>query len=193
MEKCSEYQLYFFYASLSCVQTVLPQIRIQIYKYHIGTMQHSLGVTESVFKKSHNIEDVTIEDYDLYFAKTLDNPNLEISRSCVYVHKDLKVKVRHDLMTDKFSSVWLELGKPRRKKKLVCVVYREWQYVNQPDDSSRSIPAQLERWSGFLDQWETAISTGAEILVTGDINLNFLKWCDESISTSSHAYKLRPL
>ena len=68
------------------------------------------------------------------------------------------MKVRNDLMNDRFSSVWLELGKPRQKKLLVCVVYRDWQYVNQPDDTSRSIPAQLERWSGFLDQWETTIS-----------------------------------
>ena len=76
---------------------------------------------------------------------------------------------------------------------LLCVAYREWQYLNQPDDSSRGIPAQLDRWSGFLDQWETAISTGAEIIVLGDMNLNFLKWCDNNISTSSHAYRLRSL
>ena len=134
-----------------------------------------------------------MQDYNLFFSSTLNNPNLAVSRACVYVHKDLKVKVRDDLMNDKFSSVWLELGKPRQKKLLVCIVYREWQYVNQPDESSRSVASQLERWSGFLDQWETALSSGSEIIVTGDVNLNFLQWCDDSIPTSSQSYKLRSL
>ena len=158
-----------------------------------GYRPHVLGVTESSFKKIHEKEDVEIQDYNLFFSSTLNNPNLAISRACVYVHKDLKVKVRDDLMNDKFSSVWLELGKPRQKKLLVCIVYREWQYVNQPDESSRSVASQLERWSGFLDQWETALSSGSEIIVTGDVNLNFLQWCDDSIPTSSHSYKLRSL
>ena len=29
--------------------------------------------------------------------------------------------------------------------------------------------------------------------MTGDVNLNFLQWCDDSIPTSSHSYKLRSL
>ena len=108
-----------------------------------GYKPQVLGITESAFKKSHDKEDVYIQDYNLYFSKTLDNPNLAISRSCVYVHKYINVKLRTDLMSDSFSSVWLELGKPRQKKILVCVLYREWQYVNQPDDSSRTVSAQL--------------------------------------------------
>ena len=155
-----------------------------------GYKSQVLGITESGFKKSHDKEDFAIQDYNLYFANTLDNPNLAISRACVYVHKDLKVKVRNDLMSDSFSSVWLELGKPRQKKILVCVLYREWQHVNQPDDSSRSITSQLERWSGFLDQWETAIfNREGDYSDWCDVNLNFLKWCDEKISTSSQKYK----
>ena len=90
-------------------------------------------------------------------------------------------------------TVWLELGKPREKKILVCVAYREWQFVNQPDDSSLTVSAQLERWVCFLEQWERAISLGAEILVTGDMNLNFLNWHDDNISAASQTYKLRSL
>jgi hypothetical protein len=40
-------------------------------------------------------------------------------------------KVRDDLMDDSFSSIWLELGLPRKKKFLVCQLYREWQYLGQ--------------------------------------------------------------
>ena len=77
---------------------------------------HVLGITESAYKIYQNIEDVNIPDYNLHFANTLANPGLEISRACVYVHKDMKAEVRNDLMNDSFSSVWLELGKPRQKK-----------------------------------------------------------------------------
>ena len=73
-----------------------------------GYKPQVLGITESGFKKSHDKEDVAIQDYNLYFANTLDNPNLAINRACVYVHKDLKVRVRNDLMSDSFSSVWLD-------------------------------------------------------------------------------------
>ena len=128
---------------------------------------HVLGITESCFKMGHDLQDVQIQDYKLFFANTLNNPNLGISRASVYVHKDLNVKVKNDLMNDQFSSVWLELGKSRQRKILVCIAYREWQHLNQPDNSSRSIPAQLERWSSFLDQWEMAISTGVEICILG--------------------------
>ena len=131
-----------------------------------------------------------IQDYSLFFSLTLENPNLEISRSCVYVHKDLNYKLRDDLMSDQFSSVWLELSKPRQKKILVCMAYRDWQYVKQVDCSSRSVAAQLERWLIFLEQWERAISTGAEIIVSGDMNLNFLKWCDDNYNLRSLSTEL---
>ena len=85
-------------------------------------------------------------------------------------------------MTDTISSVWLELGKPRQKKILFCVFYCEWQYVNQQDDSSHSVTSQLQRWCAFLEQWEKAISFGSEIIVTGDMNLNFLNWCFNNFS-----------
>ena len=44
-----------------------------------------------------------------------------------------------------------------------------------------------------MDQWEAAILTESEIIVIGDANLDFLKWRDENITTSSHTYRLRPL
>ena len=150
---------------------------------------HVFGITESGFKKTHNKEDVEIQDYTLLFSNTLENPILEISRSCVYVHKDLTYKLRNDLMCDKFSSVWVELGKPRQKKILICIVYRDWQYVNQPDESSHTVAAQLERWCCFLEQWEKAISSEREIIVTGDMNINFLNWCDDNLPSNSQTYK----
>ena len=71
-------------------------------------------------------------------------------------------------MSDHFFSIWI----------LVCQLYREWQYLGQADRTSRSIPAQLARWVIFLDQWEKAISTGKEVIVMGDCNLDYFKFSD---------------
>ena len=65
---------------------------------------------------------------------------------------------------------------PRMKKLLVCQLYREWQYIGQSDTTSRTIPAQLERWTSFLGQWERAIGTEKEVIVMGDCNLDYLKF-----------------
>ena len=112
-----------------------------------------MGISETIFEHNHCIEDVKIENYELYFCKTLQNPMLKTSRCSVYVHKDVVVKRRQDLMNDTFSSIWLEVGLPKQKKILVANFYREWQYLHQGRDnnSSLTIPAQLARWSSFID------------------------------------------
>ena len=97
------------------------------------------------------------------------------------------MKVRHDLMNDSFSSIWLEIGLPRQKKILVCNIYREWQYLGQEDHSSNSVNSQLNRWISFIDQWEQAVSEDKEIHCLGDFNMNCLNW--DSPSTA----RLKPL
>ena len=94
-------------------------------------------------------------------------------------------------MSDKVSSIWLELELPRQRKILVCNFYREWQYLGQEDDSSSTIESQNICFIEFLDQWERAIITGREIHVLGYFNLNFLDWT--SLAPSSQTEKLRPL
>ena len=82
---------------------------------------------------------------------------------------------------------------PKQRKILVSVMYREWQHLNQEDQSSRSIPAQLERWNIFLTNWEAAISEGREVMVMGDISLDFLKWTRNNLSNSDSSTRLKPL
>ena len=155
---------------------------------------HIFGISEANYWKTQDIEDVKIENYEIYFAKSLENPNFEVSRVAAYVHKDLVVKVRNDLMNDQFSSIWLELGLRNQKKMLVCICYREWQYLKQPaNDNSHTIKSQLERWLCFINQWEQAIATGREICVVGDFNLNYFHFDTENQGTNTHSYRLRSL
>ena len=78
----------------------------------------------------------------------------------------------------------MQVGLPNQKQILVCQTYREWQLLKQANGSSKSIEAQMNRWIIFLDQWERALDTGMEVIVTGDINLNHLDW------TSPQSYSL---
>ena len=153
---------------------------------------HIFGISEANFKKNHDINRVQLEDYDLITCKTLNNPNLNISRLVVYKHRSLVTKVRYDLMSDEFSSIWLEVGFPGKKKFLVANIYREWQYMGQNDGGfSLTIPEQLRRWKIFLTQWEMALASGAECHVMGDINIDHLDINKlDTLETSSQTYKL---
>ena len=115
---------------------------------------HLLGISEANLHKDHNLGSCMIDDYELFTCLTMDNLNLQTSRVVVYKHSSLVAKIRKDLMSDKFSSVWLEVGFPGRTKILVCNLYRDWQYLGQADHSSLEIAEQLVRWNIFLDQWE---------------------------------------
>ena len=135
---------------------------------------HLLGISEANLHKDHCIDNCKIQDYDLITCNTMRNENLNISRVVVYKHTSIVAKLREDLMSDKFSSIWLEVGFPGRTRFLVCNLYREWQYMGQADHSSLDITEQFSRWVIFLEQWEKALDTGKEVVVMGDFNLDFL-------------------
>ena len=53
----------------------------------------------------------------------------------VYIHKDVKVKLRKDLISPEFNALWFEANLPNQKK-LVSQVYREWQCLGLADSDS---------------------------------------------------------
>ena len=73
---------------------------------------HILGISEANLKRIHNIGDVQLPEYDLIVSKTMDNDQLQASRVVCYLHHSLVGKVREELMSDQFSSIWLEAGLP---------------------------------------------------------------------------------
>ena len=153
---------------------------------------HLIGISEANLHRNHCIDNCKIDDYELITCKTLDNVNLQISRVVVYKHTSLVAKVREDLMSDSFSSIWLEVGFPGRARFLVCNIYRDWQYLGQADHSSLEISEQLARWIIFLEQWERALDTGKEVVVMGDFNLDFLSFNRTDLPSPSQV-RLKPL
>ena len=110
-----------------------------------------LGLSEANFYKEHDQSLVDVPGFNFHVCPTINNPRFGISRIVVYTHENLVVQKRLDLMTDSYSSIWLELGIPRQKKFLVCQTYRQWQNPNQNGDkSSLSIQEQHNRWIVFF-------------------------------------------
>ena len=173
----------------SFLQNKRNEIETLIEQHH----PHILGLSEANLFNHHDISQVQYPGYTLHTCPTLSNPELLVSRVVVYTHSSLVVKVRQDLMNDTISAVWLEVGLPKRRKILVCNVYREWGYLRQQDKSSHSISAQLDRWKTFLSSWEKAISEDKEVIVTGDINIDSLKWCKDDLPPTDSIHRLRPL
>ena len=51
----------------------------------------------------------------------------------------------------------------------------------------------MSRWTEFLDQWERAISTGMEVHMLGDMNINHCNWTDQSVASSNQTHRLKDL
>ena len=154
---------------------------------------HVFGLSEANFFDNHDQDAVQFPDYTLHTCPTLLNPDLKVSRVVVYTHKTLIVKPRPDLMNDRISAIWLELGLPNQRKILVCNVYREWGYLNQIDRNSHSRAAQLERWEALISKWEEALAEEKEVILLGDINIDSLKWMRDDLPNNDVIYRQKPL
>ena len=155
---------------------------------------HVLGISEANFFQDHDYEAVQIENYKLITAKTLQNEDLKVSRVCVYLHVSMVGQLREDLMNDSFSSIWVEVGLPQKRKIIIGNAYREWGFMRQADPSvSRDLAAQKERWSSFLSQWERALDEDKEVIVLGDMNINHLEWTKDDLPAGNQTHKLKPL
>ena len=140
-------------SSLEC-RKCLPHNKLDDIEQVVSDQHpHVLGISEAHLQQGHSLEDVQLQGYDLFLSKTIENDQLKVSRVVCYKHESIIGNLRNDLMSDSFSSIWLEIGLPGKKKFLVCQLYREWQYLSQGSSSSRSVTEQLARWITFLDQW----------------------------------------
>ena len=157
---------------------------------------HLLIVTEANLFKSHDLTKVKIPKYDIIVSDTMKNSSLNYSRTVAYVHEDISVNVRHDLMDQDVSSIWLSLGHKNQKKILVGGLYREWNLLgggNGSVDDPGSPAAQLVRWNLLLEKWRAALEEDKEVVLLGDINLDWFTCLDSDPPPNSKAYRLKPL
>ena len=62
-----------------------------------------------------------------------------------------------------------------------------------PNNTSGSIAAQLQRWIIFIDMWKKALGEGKEVMVLGDINIDFLKWSQQNLPVNDSSVRLKQL
>ena len=105
------------------------------------------GVSEANLHHTTDLALVQLPGYTLITANTLKNPKIHMSRVVVYLSEGMLGTVREDLMSDDFSSIWVELSVPGTAKKiLVSNIYRDHQWMKQGlDKSSKSDFAVMAR------------------------------------------------
>ena len=80
---------------------------------------------------THNIneeKDFKLLGYNTFF-QTKNNPSEKTRIVCLIESKKVgsqEIKLRKDLMSDKFPSIWIEIERNHERNILVCGYYREW-------------------------------------------------------------------
>ena len=62
-----------------------------------------------------------------------------------------------------------------------------------PTNTTGTIAEQLQRWMLFIESWDRALQEGKEVMVLGDINLDFLKWNRSNLPASDSSVRLKQL
>ena len=109
----------------------------------------------------------TIKGYKTFSA--IEKKKSNTMRLLCLVKNELEVKERKDLMSDNFSSIWLEIRGSDGKKVLISYIYREF---NDLCNGLLSNSEQAERLKIFADQVEQASQESNLLLCMGDFNLD---------------------
>ena len=118
-----------------------------------------LGISEANLHQAADLSQVQLP------GCTLDNPMLQCSRVVVYLGEGVSARVREDLMSENFSSIWIEVSVPGKAQKiLISNIYQG------TDKSSKSEVEVMRRWQEYLWQWRRALESGAEVHALGDFS-----------------------
>ena len=131
-------------------------------------------VTEANLLIATPPEESSITGYNSLLPKQAQGHN--ISRIVILVADHFEARIIPKWMDTSVAAIWLKIGPKGKKQVVLGAVYREHQYILQdhPDDSL-SDNSQLERWRKFVRTW-VAATAGNEVIVMGDLNLDFVKW-----------------
>ena len=80
-------------------------------------------------------------------------------------------KIREDLMSDGFPSIWLEVQDREKSGTIIGGFYRQWS-----NNGERSTEIQLEEIELFCNQINRAAMKNSKVIATGDANLCAERW-----------------
>ena len=84
-----------------------------------------------------------------------------------------RIKLRNDLMSDEFPSIWIEINNVPHKSLLISGFYRQWTHETLPKDEAEQNGITI-----LTNQMELATSEKKDVMILGDANLCSLKWSD---------------
>ena len=73
---------------------------------------HVFALGEANVHEGHDLEDISIPNYNLHLSRSINNPDMKVARVAVYTHKSLVVKRRNDLdycYYYLFQSIYMEI------------------------------------------------------------------------------------
>ena len=80
-------------------------------------------------------------------------------------------------MDTEVTAIWLKIGQVGRKPMTIGMIYREHQYLKSDTlENSLTPKKQLDRWKKFISSWKTAAVAGSDIMIMGDLNLDYSRW-----------------
>ena len=116
-------------------------------------------------------KDYVVQGYRTILPKLAETDNKIRIMSLVKEGKMDKMKIRHDLMSENFPSIWLEIERINRTNLTIGGFYREW---TRHGDSSKE--SQLENIKILTHQITTATNLNKPTIILGDANLCMKKW-----------------
>jgi exonuclease III len=143
-----------------------------------------LYLTETDTKKL-NVDKYNLRGYTTVSQCCEDDNDTVRIIALVKDAQGLDIKVRHDLMSKTFPSIWLEAQDKHRAKSLIGGYYRQWS-VN----GKLTVPEQITQIEEFCEQINSAGKETKKIIVTGDANLCTKKWLAEDYDRKSVAQPL---
>ena len=122
-------------------------------------------------------DNFNIQNYTTFYPKKEEEDEIDNVRIVCLARNDtdVKFKLRPDLMSSQFSSIWVECRTSSSKKYLMGGCYREW--TKNGDDS---IEGQKARLHILLDQIGEASRECERVLIVGDMNLCSEKWNEKN-------------
>ena len=96
-----------------------------------------------------------------------------------------QIKIRVDLMSTEFPSIWLELNNNIMKNSLVAGFYRQWSNEDGTKEDAEEIGMNI-----FSEQLEKAYKEEKNLIVMGDANLCSNKWQNPTFTNKKIANQL---
>ena len=140
-------------------------------------------ITESnVFSKDEE-HCLLIDRYKIIKLLTWDYPQLMYARIILLIKPEINYTLLDKHMESDTSAIWIKVSRQGQRNIVIGGLYREHQFLKQIDDSSADLKCQEDRWRRMIQKW-TAVTTGYDSVVVGDMNLDHLSW-----QNPEHAHK----